>query len=121
MAARRPDLYLIALLTLHGVIPEEVAESVISLYDGPPPMNLDSAMTTVHGTIRELIEAGAFGDGSDEDDDEISDKRLPMLAKQPGLVSGSSLPITPPSHVLAAFEWWSEVREFDARQHESDI
>lgn len=126
MATRRLDLPLYALLVLHGVVPEEVAQAIIDLSsDGPPPMNLDSAMTTVHGTIRELIEAGAFGDGSDEDNDEVLDKRLPVAVhpnhRQLSAVANNESHRSlydPPFWMVACYERWNDIRQL-AEQEES--
>ena len=122
MPARRPDYYLIAALVLHGILPDEVGELLVSLYDDtPPPLNLRTAIDTLHTVIQALVDSGGLGNiGEDEDGEDEDGDILPMhpLAQStPGLVRGSSLPIVPPLHVISAFEWWAEVREFEASRH----
>ena len=122
MATRRPDLYLLALLALHGVVPDKVAEAVIALYDQPPPVNYETAMERVHNTIGELIESGVFDLGVDDDDDndKVLDKRLPVAVRpnhrQLSAVTNNESHRSlydPPFWMVACYEKWDEIRNWE--------
>ena len=125
MPARRPDLYTLALLDIHGIVPTEVIEAVIKKYEEPQPVNYETAVEVVHGAIHELIESGVFGemnDGDDEDNEDLT--RLPVATKTPvpppSDNSVAELGHFPPRWFITAcidaYERWNELCVFTQRK-----
>jgi hypothetical protein len=113
MATRRADLFLLALLDLHGIIPTEVALAVADLYSEPSPVNYETAVARVHEKIHELIEAGTFG-AAEEDGESEPGNLLPITPHVRNASSDSRLPVEPPAWFLGAWESWNHLREFEA-------